>query len=231
MHGVLYCTHTFVDQIITQRRLSIRRMFKLFQRVKSFEQQLKTLADCGIFLHANVQPQSLLLSNSREQFERRPYTLLLSAMGQEAENATQAGPSGFPSDSIWVFDSECIEGPGSYVRIANRMAQLAQGELPLTNLADQVDELHSSAGLSFTLDGQRYDWDAKLSEDWADMTILFRLGELLNARKGNHRFTYVNSGGQSSLIGCSTISNKDCLSSVTGLQVQWLTKARASNDR
>ena len=93
----------------------------------------------GIALNAAVPKDSLLLSYSREQFEKDPYRLLLGVMGGEAEEPVQAGRSGYPSDHIWHMDTECIEGPGSYQAIARRMATLAQGALPLLELEDSVD--------------------------------------------------------------------------------------------
>jgi hypothetical protein len=95
-------------------------MFKFFQRRPngsvSFEQQISTLASCGIKLAPGVAADALLQSCDREAFEAEPYRLLLVCMGGAAENESQAGETGYPSDNIWHLDTECIEDRGAYVR-------------------------------------------------------------------------------------------------------------------
>src|SRR5262245_44055827 len=117
-------------------------MFKFFKRGPrgpvSFEQQLSTLASCGITLAPGVAPETLLDSFGREAFEAEPYRLLLMCMGGEAETESMAGETGYPSDNIWHFDTECIEDHGAYAAIARRMKDLAQGELPLEDIKDCV---------------------------------------------------------------------------------------------
>jgi len=121
------------------------------------EQQIKLLSDCGIPLNEGVTVDDLLYSWGREEYEGQPFELLLITMGGELESRLTAREpdergTSFASDHIWHFDTECIEGPGSYVRIAERMAVLADGDLPLENIADSVDLEQEVAWLSFTLD-------------------------------------------------------------------------------
>jgi hypothetical protein len=80
-----------------------------------------------------------MLSHSREQFQKDPYRLLLCVLGGEAEDETQAGESGYPSDQIWHFDTECIEDHGDYKKIVSRIVTLAHGALPLEQVEDFVD--------------------------------------------------------------------------------------------
>jgi hypothetical protein len=143
-------------------------------------------------------------------------------MGDEADGESQAGPSGYLSDNIWHFDTECIEGEGSYASIARRMADLAQGELPLENIVDHVDIEKGEAWLSFSLDGRAYKWIARVDDDWVDPSIPPRFDSLLAGRKSNRRFTYINLGGQDCLIGCATPEQRTALEARTGLQVLWL---------
>src|SRR5215831_3510102 len=104
-------------------------------------------------------------------------------MGDEAESPSQGGESGYLSDNIWHFDTECIESPGDYQRIASRMCTLAQGDLPLVDLADFVDVEDSTAWLSFSLDGKPEKWIAKVDDDWVDPEMLSRFARLLESRK------------------------------------------------
>jgi hypothetical protein len=201
-------------------------MFNFFKRKNApcvpFDEQLRVLADCGISLSQNVRPESLLESFSREEFEKQPFQLLLCAMGGEAEVESQAGPNGYPSDSIWHFDTECIEDHGSYAAIARRLAVLAHPALPIEDVEDYVDIEGDEAWISFKLDGQPEKWVAEVNDDWVDATVLSRFAVLLQSRSLK-RFTYVDLGGQDCLIGCATPDQKEKLTKATKLKVKWLT--------
>ena len=181
----------------------------------SFEQQLRVLQKGGIALAPGIAPEALLESFSREEFERTPYRLLLSTMGESD------GPS-YLSHQIWHFDPECIEDHGAYKHIASRFSALAGGALPLHQIEDHVDLDAAAAWLSFTLDGTPHKWTAEVNNDWVDPTVLSRFGELLVARSTDHRFTFVNLGAQDCLIGCATAQQRDWLNSNTGLAFEWL---------
>lgn len=200
-------------------------MLNFFKRkrpeIVRFDEQLRVLANCGINLSANVAPDALFHSFSREDYEKDPYRLLLCVMGGEAEHESQAGETGYPSDSIWHFDTECIEGPGSYAAIARRLAVLAHPALPLEDLDDYVDIDSDEAWLSFKLDGRTEKWTAAVNDDWVDPTILSRFAALLESRSNKH-FTYIDLGGQDCLIGCATPTQKAVLMKATKLKIEWL---------
>ena len=140
------------------------------------ETQLQTLAQCGIRLVPDVTLDRMLKVFDRAHYEREPYVLLLCALGSELE----VEPYRFASDDIWHFDTECIEDHKDYVRIAERLRDLAGGDLPLDEITDYVDIEEGEAWLSFRLDGQRVRWEAEVEGDWVDETILSRFAELLH---------------------------------------------------
>ena len=212
------------------RRLAARRMRRAStssggprRSPVGFEEQLEDLAACGIRLAPGVSPEALLVSSDREAFGRDPYRLLLCVMGGEAEDETQAGETGHPSDDIWHFDTECIEDTGAYAAIARRMSTLARGELPLEEITDHVDVDGKQASLSFRLSGQPHRWEARVENDWVDPAILSRFAGLLASRHAARRFTYIDLDGQDCLIGCATDDERARLERVTGLSVSWLT--------
>jgi hypothetical protein len=164
----------------------------------------------------------LLGSFDREAFEAEPYRRLLVCMGGRAGNGPRAGATGYASDNIWHFDTECIEDHGAYVAIASRLRDLAGGELPLEDIADYVDVEAGKAHVAFVLAGQSYRWDAEVEGDWVDPTILSRFSALLTQVGRGRRFTYIDLGGQDCLIGCSTPLERDRLATETGLEVEWL---------
>ena len=175
-------------------------MFDFFKRKGTqtipFEDQLKVLADCGITLSPSVSPEALLQSFSREEYEKSPYRLLMCVMGGEGESEIQAGETGYPSDMIWHFDTECIEDHGDYAAIARRLSVLAHPALSIEDVQDYVNVEHGEAWLSFKLDGQTYKWIAQVDNDWVDATVLSRFAALLASRATERRFSYIDLGGQ-----------------------------------
>jgi hypothetical protein len=186
------------------------------------ERQLSTLASCGIRLAPSVSPQALTSSVNRESLEASPYRLL-AVMGGEAETQEQVGETGYRSDNIWHFDTECVEDHDAYAAIARRLCTLAQGQLPLEEISDYVDVEAGEARLTFRLADREYRWEAKVNDDWVDPTILSRFAELLKTTGKDRRFTYIDLGGQDCLIGCATAEERKCLARETGLEVEWLT--------
>jgi len=185
----------------------------------SFEDQLQTLANCGIRLVPDVTPDRVLQAHDRSAYESEPFVLLLCAMGAELE----VEPYRFASDDIWHFDTECIEDHNDYVRIAQRLSDLAAGGLPVEEVNDYVEIEDGEAWVSFRIDGQTVRWDAEVDDDWVDATILSRFAELLRNRGTGKRYTYYDLGGQDCLIGCATAEMLERLRVATGLDFVWLT--------
>lgn len=187
------------------------------------DEQLRILSACGVNLATGVDTAALTSSLDAAQFEADPFRLALTMMGNEAVNPGQAGPSGFLSDDIWHFDTECIEGDGSYTRIAARLVTLAKGAFPLESIQDHVDVEGGTAWLGFRLDGKSHRLEAEVQDDWVDTSVLSRLAALLRERSGaGRRFTYIDLGGQDCLIGCATPDQKAQMQKQTGLEVGWL---------
>ena len=87
------------------------------------EQQLAKLAELGIELDEGVTIDDLLFSFGREDYEERPFELILFVLGIEVERA--------PWDRsvcsrVWNFDTECIDTTGDYVHIVKRLCQVAE---------------------------------------------------------------------------------------------------------
>jgi hypothetical protein len=73
------------------------------------------------------------------------------------------------------------------------------------------------------LDGQTQKWIAKVDNDWVDSTVLSRFVTLLEFRRTEKRFTYIDLGGQDCLVGCATPDQKTALTVATKMKVEWLT--------
>lgn len=185
----------------------------------SLEEQVASLAMAGIRLRPNITMDHLLASFDRQQYESDPYRLLLVRMGGETEDEAALRIS----DNIWHLDTECIEGDGDYVRVAERMRTLAGAALPIEELADRVNVEEREVWLEFTLEGKRIHWNLKVQEDWIDEAILGRFATLLTDRLAGRKFTYLDLEGQDCLIGCCTREQLQQLRTLTGLDFIWLT--------
>ena len=195
---------------------------KLIQRKlkPAFEEQLQNLAVCGIKLRPQFSPEVLFEEWERKEFEREPYEMLLVALGNEKEIGTWQWTS--LSNDIWHFDTECIEDHGAYIAIAERMRNLADGDLPLQNITDYVDVEDETAWLEFVLDAKKYHWDLQVEDDWVDTEIFGKFIELLANRSSNKKYTYLDLRGQDCLIGCCTSEELAKLRKVTELDIEWL---------
>jgi hypothetical protein len=185
----------------------------MIERV-SLERQIAILGECGIPLPEGLSVHELVEEWGAAPFEDDPFRRLVLSIGGEVRGA--------PSTHLWHFDTECIEDHGAYVHIAERMRDLARGDLPLTNIRDFVDVEEGVAWLAFELDGKAIRWDAEVDDDWADPMIFTRFAELLALRGTGARFTYLNLGGQDCVIGCATEHGLATLNARTGLEFTWL---------
>lgn len=184
----------------------------------TLEQQLATLEELEIRLRPGVTVEDLLFDLSREDYESQPYGPLLFAMGGSLSEA----PYGPVSDDIWHFDTEAIDGHGSYVFIANEFRDLAGGKLPLEEIRDYADIKEGIAWLSFRLNQKDYRWDFVVNRDWVDPDVFDNFDALLReATDGRFRFTCYGLG-QDMLIGIATPERLEELRDRTGLDIKWL---------
>jgi hypothetical protein len=182
----------------------------------SLEQQLEKLAACGIHLQREFSASTLLEEFAREKYEERPYVGAVIAMAG-------ASASGAPlSNNLFHLDTECIDDSGAYTRIAERMGDLAQGELKIENIRDHVDHENGDAWLAFELRGEAIEWHARVKDDWIDPEILSNFCALLAAQQGSRRYTFFDLKGQDCIIGCATEDELRCLRKLTGMNFTWL---------
>ncbi|MGZ4815667.1 MAG: hypothetical protein ACXVZV_09675 [Terriglobales bacterium] len=184
----------------------------------SLEQQLENLATCGIRLRPEFSVETLLESFDRERYEERPYVGAVIRMGGETEHE----PFWPLSDNVWHLNTRCIEAPGSYVYVAERMRDLAQGELPIENIRDHVDIENGDAWVAFEIGGETVEWHAVVKQDWIDPEILENFCRLLAAQGATRRYTYMDLKGQDCMIGCSTEDELRRFRKMTGMNFGWL---------
>jgi hypothetical protein len=193
---------------------------RLMNRNLTLYVQLDTLAECGIAPRAGIGPAELLVLHSDREYETSPFKLLLAVLGSDASE-----PPHLPmSDNVWHMRAECAARGGDYVKVALRMAALAQSDdaLPIESVHDEFDLRRGVAWLSFTLRGGEFRWPAKIEERWIDPMILSRFATLLEAQETDRRYICLDLGGQDCLLGCATDEQFAALRKRTGLEFEWL---------
>jgi len=166
----------------------------------TLEQKLAILAECGLTLAPPFTVQDLLESWPREQFETPGLHMVLVGLGMTEEQP----PWRNHCVNCWHFDTECIEDYGSYVRIAERMAELTQGALVLENVRDQVDMEAGIASLDFEHAGESVHLDLKVDDDWVDPAVFSHFVRMLAVSDPSKVFLYHGTGGQDCVIACVT---------------------------
>jgi hypothetical protein len=166
----------------------------------SLEQKLDILAACGLRLAASFQVQDLLTSFPLEAFEKPGFDMVLTGLGMTEEQP----PWRDHCVNLWHFDTECIKGDGSYVRIAERLKGMAQGSLPIDNIRDQVEEEAGEAWLAFDFQGEEIRIDCEVNSDWVDARVFSHFIRLLDQSDPSKIFLTYSTGGQDAFLACVT---------------------------
>lgn len=157
----------------------------------SLEKQIADLRQAGLALNAGIGVDDFLVSFPRSEFEELPYNLLLIMCGFEIERE----PLGRRfSDCAWSLDMECVDGPGSYVRIVNELAALTGGGL-VRDVSDDINFRRTSGSVSYTIAGKRKTLPVRIDNDWADPdAVAAILSDLEVATNDGRRFCGVENG-------------------------------------
>ncbi|MBI3837755.1 MAG: hypothetical protein HY288_07455 [Planctomycetia bacterium] len=166
----------------------------------TIEDKLRALAECGFKLKDQFGVSDVIKSWGRDALDEPGFNAALVCLGMTEENPPWAPHC----DNLWHFDTECIEGDGSYIRIAERMAGMAGGSLPLSEFEDHFDIDGGEVWLRFKCGEKRVHIDCAVQDDWVDTTIFGTFVDLLAMCDPNKMFIYYDLGGQDCVIGCTT---------------------------
>jgi hypothetical protein len=158
------------------------------------EQQLAKLAELGLELDDGITIDDVLYSFGRDDFEQRPFDLILFVLGIEVERK----PWGrLICSRVWNFDTECIGSTGDYVRIVKRLCQVAGRPDCLKDVSDFVDLDAGKAWLSYKIDGTKRVWPVEVNDDWVDtMTVNYVMDDI---ERDGARF-YFKDNGQAMIL-------------------------------
>lgn len=188
----------------------------------SLELQLEKLAAAGVTLNPPFTAETLLEEFAREKFEERPYAGAVITMGGYKDGKPL-------SNNIFHLDTESIEGEGDYAHLAERMRDLAHGDLPIENIHDHFDRDNGDAWVAFELktpadesNVERFEWHARVKENWIDPEILTNFCALLKRQNAARGYTFFDLKGKDCLIGCATEEQLRELRRMTGMNFTWL---------
>jgi hypothetical protein len=165
------------------------------------EQQLQTLAACGVVLAPEATLEDLYVFHTRQEHEAAPYQELIPTLGfsMERDNFSPL------CHRLWMCDYECIDGDGSYVEVIERLHLMSGGSLPISAITDHVDLEEETAWVEFDLGGTRVHWDAKVDNDWLDPYIIVKFDQLLRINTSPfHIYSNHRDFGQSAFLACFT---------------------------
>lgn len=183
------------------------------------EEQLSTLARCGIRMKESLTVEDLLKVESREMYERYPFDTLLMVLGSEEfrGHGSRAG-----SDDVRHLDTECIEDHGDYSGLIRDIEPMWKGDLPLEGVRDFFDPDEGEAWVELQLAGQSHRLDLAVDDDWLDDRLFAWLSSLLAQHGSDRRMTYLAPNGQSFSLGCLTDRECEELARATPLKPEQL---------
>ena len=200
----------------------------------TLEEQIENLETCGVRMKPEFTVETLLAEFTREKYEERPYIGAVITMAGYAD--------GEPiSNNLFHLDTESFVGEGDYAHLAERMRDLAQGDLPIENIRDHFDRENGDAWVAFELrnppspkegengagearteESRMIEWHARVKEKWIDPEILSSFCTLLKQQNTERRYTFFDLKGKDCLIGCATEGELRCLRKMTGMNFTWL---------
>ncbi len=142
----------------------------------TLEDQLAKLGELGITLAPGITIDDVLFSFSRDDYETKPFGLILFVLGVEVEREPWGRRF---CQAAWNFDTECIAGDGAYVAIARELCRVAGRPDAFSGLRDHVDLESGEAWVEYTVDGKQRRWTVEVNDDWADtLTVAYMMGDL-----------------------------------------------------
>jgi hypothetical protein len=126
------------------------------------------------------------------------------------------------TNKVWHFDTEAIENSGDYVSIMKNLKRISGDQLNFENIKDDIDIENGKASISFDFQGEHFDWEMEVNDDWVDPGLFTKVSKLANKYITNGSLTYFDTGGQDVVLGWATEQELKQLKKNTGLNITWL---------
>ena len=194
------------------------------------DQQVLILEALGLSVDQN-QVESLRefmeTYDMQEMVEGNPYTSLLIDMGAP-DYDDDLRIVGY-SDEVFWFDFEGFDLSTDYIDILNGMLALADGSCldGVTDIVEDTEELEmnweSGRGtltVIITFDGEEYQWDMEVYNDWIDGDVLGVFNALLEQENSQKFFYATGDDGQGAIVFFCTEEWARGFEMATGLEME-----------
>ena len=126
----------------------------------------------------------------RRRWQEEPWIELLWILAGPREDVDDGDVA--LSKRLLHWDTECVEGPGSYCDLVRALARAFEGCVTITDATDHVDT--RTARLHYRINGADVDLTPVVDDDWLDGDVLVDVVGRIEARCD--RAAYVLEGGQ-----------------------------------
>lgn len=190
----------------------------------ALETQLATLEEIGVVRYPEVVEEDLLSFHTCAEMEARPYRLLAESMAFDLERE----PWVPIAPSLWMCDFECIEGPGAYAAVVERLELMTGSAAGLEQIEDRVvlheEGREDEASVWFQCAGETVSWDLEVHDDWLDPQVLRLYDRLLASRRSEIRLcaNVSEDYGQASFLAALTPSHARRFGKLTGVRMATL---------
>jgi hypothetical protein len=185
----------------------------------TFKFSLGTLKQAGFAINPQIQ-EAVVFNRWKEVlvYHSDPVDALYITLGDQ----TPHKPYLNFSNNCWHFDLESIEGQNSYVRILENLIRISDGDLNFQSISDYCnDNEDNKAWVAFEFNGDKYKWDLKVNDDWADGYLFDKIQDLCKKNNKKGKLTFFPEG-QAFVISYLTEEEFNKLKRVTGLKLEWL---------
>ncbi|MDH5655219.1 MAG: hypothetical protein OEZ34_04895 [Spirochaetia bacterium] len=179
------------------------------------EEQIENLSQFGIALNDGITIDDLLYTAPREEYEKKPFDLLMFMLGAEVEREPWGRRF---CNSVWNFDTECIYQTGEYSKIVRNLFLLAGKENKLTDVKDYFSMEENEAWVEYN--GTKV--NIIVEEDWADVIALTDIMEDISDQTGS--FYFIDNGQAMILLFLSS-ENADKFIQLTGIKIKPVSEA------
>jgi len=170
---------------------------RLPESTEALERQIAQFEAAGLKLNPGITLDDLVHSYPASEYAGDPYRLLLFMYGSEVEREPWGRRI---CDSVLNFDYECIDGEGSYVRIAEDFARLAGVRNFLSDLRDDADLTKETGTLTYRARGELRTVPFRIDNDWADPNAIESILSDMQQLAGDGRTFWGSDNGQSVIL-------------------------------
>jgi hypothetical protein len=167
------------------------------ESTEALERQIAEFEAAGLKLNPGITLAGLLHSYPASEYAGDPYRLLLFMYGSEVEQEPWGRRI---CDAVLNFDYECIDGEGSYVRIAEDFARLAGVRDLLNDLRDDADLARETGTLTYSARGELRTVPFRIDNDWADPKAVQAILSDMQHLAGDGRTFWGSDNGQSVIL-------------------------------